>query len=132
MSGKAWTEDEIERLAQLWDAGLSIPEIATEMNRTASAIQSRIHRSSLSGATVSKDFARKCNRCQVSIRGLAAGLRVCDECRSRRCDKAYQSRPVNSAKKLIPCITCRTPFRSWGRGNRICETCKLTDEYRYA
>lgn len=39
---------------------------------------------------------------------------------------------VKSKAQVRPCLTCRQPFASEGRGNRMCKECRNRDVSPYA
>ena len=54
---EAWTDDEDEELRGLLEDGLLLRDIATRLQRRPSAVQSRMHKLGLDGASPSRDIS---------------------------------------------------------------------------
>jgi hypothetical protein len=89
-----WSEEEIARLMELWNGGLSNLEISHRMGRRENAIAIKASRLNLPP------------KAQIAARALPGAT------------------PRNPRAKMRPCLTCSRQFFSEGAGHRICDACK--------
>src|SRR5256714_15486004 len=80
MTVLTWSEDRVEQLKKLWEAGLSASQIAAELgNVTRNAVIGKVHRLGLSGRAKSPSSAaprqRKARPPQQMMRGSPPGSR---------------------------------------------------------
>ena len=103
----AWTRDEVDQLIELWTSGHSNDEIAAKLKRSPNSVAIKASRINLPSKT--------------SIQRGSAILR-------NTSPTPFPRR--NSKCKIRACLTCRGKFWSEGPGNRICDDCKESPNWR--
>lgn len=86
MAGLAWTETEVSRLAELWDAGASYAAIADVLGKSASAVQSKagfiaLPRRRWPQAQHPTARIRPCMCCGAGFHSEWFGNRLCTACK---------------------------------------------------
>lgn len=150
--GFPWTSADDAELARLIAAGASRIEMQRALARTEAAIANRITRLKLARGTghpkvgpklINVERADKAVALYLEFRSLrkvslavgahketvrgwleAAGVFVR---RVNRSDLAASARPTARRK----CLKCRTIFVSSHAGNRVCDKCKRSDDWRH-
>jgi hypothetical protein len=68
-----------------------------------------------------------CHSCAMR----AHNKQKCEIQKQRKADRAAINAGKEKERKTIPCLECDYPFVSLGIGNRICDHCKNSVEWRY-
>ena len=78
MTVLTWTDDRVEQLKKLWEAGHSASQIAGELgNVTRNAVIGKVHRLGLSGSGVATPFLQKpCEQNPLALAGRGKHARA--------------------------------------------------------
>lgn len=126
--GPSWQEQD-GILRDLWLQNKTPQEIAEDLNRSVAAVMTRAARLGLPRRTAP---GRK-----PGVRRMDGGQR--EEQQTARVPVMRTSNALPSAAGDLPsqastrvCLMCLREFRSMGRHNRICSSCKSSSEYEAA
>ena len=86
MNGGPWTDADDQLLKDLAVEGLTVPQIAARLGRTAGAVGGRMHRTGITFAAIRAKGdgmkVRPCLCCGMTFVSEGAHNRMCDRCRT--------------------------------------------------